>query len=190
MRINLIFAVILALGLSFSMTGQANALIGETDVTVATGGGGFFSGTSTRKTVRYETQHAPGTIVVSTEDRKLYLVQENGRAISYSVGVGRPGFQWGGNMRITRKAEWPGWTPPAQMRARQPYLPAFVPGGINNPLGARALYLGSSLYRIHGTIEAETIGTAVSSGCIRMLNKDVEDLYERVPVGTRVVVQR
>ena len=190
MRMKFFVAGILALGLSFIMTGQASALIGDADVTVATGGGGFFSSSTTRRTVRYETQYAPGTIVISTEERKLYLVQDDGKALSYSVGVGRPGFQWGGTMRISRKAEWPGWTPPPAMRRRQPYLPAFVPGGINNPLGARALYLGSTIYRIHGTAEAETIGTAVSSGCIRMLNKDVEDLYERVGVGTRVVVQR
>ncbi len=190
MRTNLIFAGLLAFAMSVSVSGQANALGESGDVTVAVGGGGFFSGGSTRSVVRYETQYSPGTIVISTEDRKLYLVQDNGRAISYSVGVGRPGFQWGGTMRISRKAEWPGWTPPPAMRRRQPYLPAFVPGGINNPLGARAMYLGSSLYRIHGTTEADTIGSAVSSGCIRMLNEDVEELYEMVNVGTRVVVQR
>lgn len=190
MRTKLILAGMMALAISFPLTEQANALGESGDVTIAVGGGGFFGGGSTRSNVRYETQYAPGTIVISTEERKLYLVQENGRAISYSVGVGRPGFQWGGTLRITRKAEWPGWTPPAAMRARQPYLPAYVPGGIDNPLGARALYLGSTLYRIHGTIEADTIGTAVSSGCIRMLNEDVEELYEMVGVGTRVVVQR
>jgi lipoprotein-anchoring transpeptidase ErfK/SrfK len=198
MRLNILFSGLLAIVMAFAMTGQSRAEsfqtagIGEGfDVTVARGGGGgFWGGNTTRRTVRYETNYAPGTIVISTEERKLYLVQENGRAVSYSVGVGRPGFQWGGNMRISRKAEWPGWTPPPAMRRRQPYLPAYVPGGVNNPLGARALYLGSSLYRIHGTTEAQTIGTAVSSGCIRMMNKDVEDLYDRVPVGTRVIVQR
>ena len=198
MRFNVLFSGLLAIFMAFAMTGPSHAEsfqtagIGEGfDVTVARGGaGGFWGGNTTRKNVRYETDYAPGTIVISTEERKLYLVQENGRAISYSVGVGRPGFQWAGNMRISRKAEWPGWTPPPAMRRRQPYLPAYVPGGVNNPLGARALYLGSSLYRIHGTTEAQTIGTAVSSGCIRMMNKDVEDLYDRVPVGTRVIVLR
>lgn len=154
-------------------------------------GYGTFSGRSTtRETVRYETRHKPGTIIVDTQARKLYLVQKEGRALSYGVGVGRPGFTWDGTHRVTRKAEWPGWTPPPEMRKRQPYLPAYMPGGPNNPLGARALYLGSTLYRIHGTAEANTIGQAVSSGCFRMLNKDVIDLYERVEVGARVVVLR
>ena len=143
-----------------------------------------------KKVVRYETPYSPGTIVIDTEERRLYLVQQNGKAMRYGVGVGRPGFQWAGTHRITRKAEWPGWTPPPQMRRRQPGLPAYMPGGPNNPLGARALYLGSTLYRIHGSNEPWTIGQAVSSGCIRMVNSDVEDLYERVGVGTRVVVLR
>jgi lipoprotein-anchoring transpeptidase ErfK/SrfK len=108
----------------------------------------------------------------------------------YGVGVGRPGFQWGGVKTITRKAEWPGWTPPPQMRKRQPELPAYMPGGKDNPLGARAMYLGSSLYRIHGTNQAWSIGQELSSGCFRMLNNDVEDLYSRVKVGTKVIVER
>jgi lipoprotein-anchoring transpeptidase ErfK/SrfK len=143
-----------------------------------------------RQVVAYPGRHAPGTIVVSTSQRRLYLVQGDGTAIQYGVGVGRPGFTWGGNMSITRKAEWPGWTPPPQMLKRRPDLPRHMKGGPDNPLGARALYLGSSLYRIHGSNEPDTIGQAVSSGCIRMTNADVIDLYSRVRVGTRVVVVR
>ena len=141
-----------------------------------------------RQEVAYPTQHAAGTIVVDTPARRLYYVLGGGRAMRYGVGVGRPGFDWAGTQTITRKAEWPGWTPPAQMLKRRPDLPRFMPGGPENPLGARAMYLGSTLYRIHGTAEPWTIGHAVSSGCIRMRNEDVTDLYGRVPVGTRVVV--
>jgi len=143
-----------------------------------------------RRVVQFTTQHSPGTVVVSTKERRLYLVMDDGKAMQYGVGVGRPGFQWGGVQSITRKAEWPSWTPPAQMLKRRPDLPRFMKGGPENPLGARALYLGSSLYRIHGSNEPETIGEAVSSGCIRMTNDDVTDLYNRVRVGTRVVVMR
>ena len=143
-----------------------------------------------RELVSYRGPHAPGTVIISTPERRLYYVLGGGQAIRYAVGVGRPGFTWGGSKPITRKAEWPSWTPPAQMLRRRPDLPRFMKGGPDNPLGARALYLGSSLYRIHGSNEPETIGQAVSSGCIRMLNEDVVDLYERVRVGTRVVVQR
>jgi lipoprotein-anchoring transpeptidase ErfK/SrfK len=132
---------------------------------------------------------APGTIVIDTTDKYLYLVQRGGRAIRYGIGVGRPGFEWSGVKTISRKAEWPDWTPPPQMLKRRPDLPRFMAGGADNPLGARALYLGSSLYRIHGTNEPYTIGQNVSSGCIRMMNEDVEDLYERVHVGTRVLVR-
>lgn len=153
-------------------------------------GSGFFSSPIRRQEVAYETSHAPGTIVVDTQERRLYLVLENGRAIRYGVGVGRPGFEWGGVQRVSMKREWPDWRPPAQMLRRQPDLPRFMPGGVDNPLGARALYLGSTLYRIHGSNEPETIGEAVSSGCIRMTNEDVMDLYERVKVGARVVVTR
>ena len=143
-----------------------------------------------RQTVSYSGPHRPGTIVISVPERRMYLVTEGGKAIKYGVGVGRPGFDWAGTKNITRKAEWPTWTPPAQMLKRRPDLPRFMPGGPENPMGARALYLGSSLYRIHGSNEPDTIGQAVSSGCIRMLNDDVIDLYGRVRVGTRVVVQR
>ncbi|WP_427025682.1 L,D-transpeptidase [Aureimonas ureilytica] len=136
--------------------------------------------------------YAPGTIVIDTRARFLYLVEPQGRAMRYGVGVGKPGFEWAGTHRVTRKAEWPDWTPPSEMiareRAKGRILPARMDGGLDNPLGARALYLGSSLYRIHGTNQPWTIGQAVSSGCIRMRNEDVTDLYERVPVGARVVV--
>jgi lipoprotein-anchoring transpeptidase ErfK/SrfK len=133
--------------------------------------------------------YAPGTIVIHTGERRLYLVQGGGQAISYGIGVGRDGFRWSGTHRITAKKEWPSWTPPAQMLRRRPDLPRHMPGGIDNPLGARAMYLGSTLYRIHGSNEPETIGQAVSSGCFRMTNEDVADLYNRVSVGTVVVVK-
>lgn len=143
-----------------------------------------------REEVDYSSKFAPGTIIVSTVERRMYLILGNGRAVRYGVGVGRPGFEWDGQKTITRKAEWPGWTPPPQMLKRRPDLPRHMVGGPENPLGARAMYLGSSLYRIHGSNEPETIGQAVSSGCIRMLNDDVIDLYSRVKVGTKVVVLR
>lgn len=142
-----------------------------------------------RAEVDYQGPESPGTIVVDTPRKHLYLVQGRGRAIRYGIGVGRPGFEWSGVKTISRKAEWPDWTPPAEMLARRPDLPRHMDGGPANPLGARALYLGSSLYRIHGTNEPHTIGQNVSSGCIRMMNDDVVDLYNRVGVGTRVVVR-
>jgi lipoprotein-anchoring transpeptidase ErfK/SrfK len=134
--------------------------------------------------------YAPGTIVVSTSERRLYFVLGNGTAIRYGVGVGRPGFTWAGTKTVARKAEWPDWTPPPQMLKRRPDLPRHMVGGEANPLGARAMYLGGTLFRIHGSNEPDTIGTAVSSGCIRMTNADVIDLYDRVKVGTKVVVLR
>lgn len=141
-----------------------------------------------RQIVSYSGNHRPGTIVIDTPNRFLYLVQDNGKAMRYGIGVGRPGFEWAGVKSVTRKAEWPNWTPPQEMLKRRPDLPKFMVGGPDNPLGARALYLGSSLYRIHGTNEPSTIGQAVSSGCIRLRNEDVTDLYERVRVGSKVVV--
>ena len=138
--------------------------------------------------VEYNGPEKPGTIVVDTPKRFLYLVQENGKARRYGIGVGRPGFSWAGTHTITNKREWPDWRPPAEMIQRQPNLPRFMPGGPDNPLGARAMYLGSTLYRIHGSNEPWTIGHAVSSGCIRMRNEDVTDLYNRVNVGTKVIV--
>ncbi|MEM8812615.1 MAG: L,D-transpeptidase [Pseudomonadota bacterium] len=143
-----------------------------------------------RKVVKYETRHTPGTIVVNTSERRLYHVLGNGKAMKYGVGVGRQGFQWAGTHRVTRKAEWPGWTPPPAMRKRQPGLPSYMAGGPNNPLGARAIYIGSTLYRIHGSNEPWTIGHAVSSGCIRMTNDDVTHLYDNVKRGAKVVVVR
>jgi lipoprotein-anchoring transpeptidase ErfK/SrfK len=143
-----------------------------------------------KEIVAYETQHKPGTIVVETSERRLYLVLEDGKALKYGIGVGRDGFRWSGQHKITRMAEWPGWTPPPQMRKRVPDLPAYMPGGPENPLGARALYIGSTLYRIHGTSEPWTIGSAVSSGCIRLTNDDISDLYTRVRVGALVVVRQ
>jgi lipoprotein-anchoring transpeptidase ErfK/SrfK len=142
-----------------------------------------------RAEVDYGGSEAPGTIVVDTPNKFLYLVHGRGHATRYGIGVGRPGFEWSGVKTISRKAEWPDWTPPAEMLARRPDLPRHMEGGPANPLGARAMYLGSSLYRIHGTNEPHTIGQNVSSGCIRMMNDDVVDLYNRVPVGARVVVR-
>jgi lipoprotein-anchoring transpeptidase ErfK/SrfK len=141
-----------------------------------------------KQVVFYRTTEPPGTIIVNTPERFLYLVMPDNRAVRYGIGVGRAGFQWYGLKHIERKAEWPDWTPPPEMIARQPYLPRFMAGGPGNPLGARALYLGNTVYRIHGTNQPSTIGSFVSSGCIRLTNDDIEDLYNRVNVGTRVVV--
>jgi lipoprotein-anchoring transpeptidase ErfK/SrfK len=141
-----------------------------------------------RREVDYSGSERPGTIVIDTPNKFLFLVLPHGRAIRYGVGVGRPGFEWSGVKTITRKAEWPDWTPPPQMLLRRPDLPSHMGGGPDNPLGARALYLGSSMYRIHGTNDPATIGQNVSSGCIRMMNEDVIDLYDRVRVGVMVIV--
>jgi lipoprotein-anchoring transpeptidase ErfK/SrfK len=143
-----------------------------------------------RQAVFFRTAEAPGTIIVHTQERFLYLIQGNNRAIRYGIGVGREGFQWAGLKRIDRKAEWPDWTPPPEMIQRQPYLPRFMAGGPGNPMGARALYIGGTVYRIHGTNQPKTIGSAVSSGCFRLANPELIDLYERVPVGTKVVVRQ
>ena len=143
-----------------------------------------------RETVTYAGPYSPGTIVVSTTERRLYLVLPNHQALKYGVGVGRPGFTWAGSTRIANKREWPDWTPPSQMLKRRPDLPRHMAGGIDNPLGARAMYLAGTLYRIHGSNEPDSIGQAVSSGCIRMTNDDVQDLYSRAKVGTPVVVMR
>jgi lipoprotein-anchoring transpeptidase ErfK/SrfK len=143
-----------------------------------------------RETVAYGGPYSPGTVVISTTERRLYLVMPGGTAMRYGIGVGRQGFTWAGTQSISMKREWPEWRPPSQMLRRRPDLPRYMPGGPENPLGARALYLGRTLFRIHGSNEPESIGQAVSSGCIRMVNEDVIDLYERVRVGTRVVVLR
>ena len=141
-----------------------------------------------RQVVAYNGSEAPGTIIIDTANTFLYLMMGNGRAIRYGIGVGRDGFRWSGVQNITKKAEWPDWTPPAEMIARQPYLPRFMAGGATNPLGARAMYLGNTIYRIHGTNAPSTIGQRVSSGCIRLTNEDVIDLASRVNVGTKVIV--
>jgi lipoprotein-anchoring transpeptidase ErfK/SrfK len=143
-----------------------------------------------RTVVFYRTTEPPGTIIINTNERFLYVIMGNGHALRYGIGVGRDGFQWQGLLKISNKKEWPDWTPPPEMIQRQPYLPRFMAGGPGNPLGARALYLGNTVYRIHGTNQPQTIGTAVSSGCFRLTNPDVTDLYDRIPVGTKVVVQQ
>ena len=149
---------------------------------------GAVPGRLRRAVVAFNTAEAPGTVIIDTGNTALYYVLGQGKAVRYGVGVGREGFTWSGVQTISRKAEWPDWHPPAEMVARQPYLPRFMAGGPGNPLGARAMYLGSSEYRIHGTNDPSTIGKFVSSGCIRLTNEDVSDLFSRVDVGTRVVV--
>jgi lipoprotein-anchoring transpeptidase ErfK/SrfK len=140
--------------------------------------------------VYFRSNEPAGTIIIHTDERFLYVVQGDGTAIRYGIGVGREGFQWQGLIKITRKTEWPDWRPPPEMIQRQPYLPRFMAGGPGNPLGARALYLGDTVYRIHGTNQPTTIGHAVSSGCFRLVNRDVIDLYSRIPVGTKVIVRQ
>ncbi|MCA6123930.1 L,D-transpeptidase [Bradyrhizobium sp. WSM 1704] len=176
------------------VAGSGQALAESTDFNDFFGGNSaIYSGSRAspipRTIVTYPTKYAPGTIVVNTAERRLYLVLPGGEALRYGIGVGRDGFRWSGVHRITAKKEWPSWTPPSQMLRRRPDLPRHMSGGIDNPLGARAMYLGSTLYRIHGSNEPETIGQAVSSGCFRMTNDDVTDLYSRVSVGTTVVVK-
>ena len=141
-----------------------------------------------RQVVSYATREAPGTVIIDTPNTYLYYVLGGGQAVRYGIGVGRDGFTWSGTQSVTKKAEWPDWTPPPEMIARQPYLPRHMAGGLGNPLGARAMYLGGTVYRIHGTNAPETIGTHVSSGCLRLTNEDVSDLYSRVNVGTKVIV--
>ncbi len=143
-----------------------------------------------RQAVFYRSQHPAGTIIIETAERHLYLIESETRALRYGIGVGRDGFTWAGLLQITRKTEWPDWRPPPEMIERQPYLPRFMAGGPGNPLGARAVYLGNTVYRIHGTNAPERIGQAVSSGCFRLVNDDVADLYGRVPVGTHVIVRQ
>jgi lipoprotein-anchoring transpeptidase ErfK/SrfK len=177
--------------LLLAVTSQAQAQFFDSR-DVMGGGPNFFGGGASpipRETVMYPTEYAPGTIVINTAERRLYLVLRDGEALRYGIGVGRDGFRWSGVHPISAKREWPDWTPPREMVARRPDLPRHMRGGIENPLGARALYLGSTLYRIHGSNEPETIGQAVSSGCFRMTNEDVVDLYNRVPVGATVVVK-
>ena len=185
------YALLFAAVLMLAGAGHAQAQF--LDMRDIMGGGPNFSlgGSSPipRQTVGFAGNFAPGTIFINTAERRLYLVLPNGQALRYGIGVGRDGFRWSGTHRISAKKEWPSWTPPSQMLARRPDLPRHMAGGIDNPLGARAMYLGSTLYRIHGSNEPETIGQAVSSGCFRMTNDDVTDLYSRVSVGTTVVVK-
>lgn len=194
-----LFALAIAVLIGLAMVTQAVAAliyVPEVDRWVEGGNAGLSPGKPTRgssierKIVDYETKLKPGTIIVETAERRLYFVLDDGKAVRYGIGVGRDGFRWSGTHQITRKAEWPGWTPPPAMRARVPGLPAYMEGGPENPLGARALYIGSTLYRLHGTSEPWTIGEAVSSGCIRLTNEDIIDLYDRVNVGSRVVVHQ
>jgi lipoprotein-anchoring transpeptidase ErfK/SrfK len=170
-------------------TGKISTI--DTDLRYVAPGGNNYSPIP-RETVKYDGPYGPNTIIVNTSERRLYYVMDNGQAIKYGIGVGRDGFTWAGTDRISRKAEWPGWTPQAVMIAREAAkgrkLPGYMKGGIGNPLGARAMYIGGRIYRIHGTAEPWTIGQAVSSGCIRLVNDDVIDLYDRVAVGTKVVV--
>jgi lipoprotein-anchoring transpeptidase ErfK/SrfK len=169
--------------------GGVLAAIGSSAATANPFSNFFSSFGNGRTVVSYATNYKPGTIVISTQQRRLYLVLNNSQALSYGIGVGRDGFTWSGVTRITAKREWPDWTPPDQMLRRRPDLPRHMAGGLDNPLGARAMYLGSSLYRIHGSNEPNTIGTASSSGCFRLTNDDVVDLYGRVSVGATVIVQ-
>lgn len=143
-----------------------------------------------RQLVFFRSTEAPGTVIIDSNQRFLYVVQSDNRAIRYGIGVGRDGFRWSGVLKIARKQEWPDWRPPPEMIQRQPYLPRFMAGGPGNPMGARAMYLGATVYRIHGTNQPQTIGSAVSSGCFRLVNSDVADLYNRVEVGTKVIVRQ
>jgi lipoprotein-anchoring transpeptidase ErfK/SrfK len=148
------------------------------------------NGAYERQEVFFRTSEAPGTVLIDTNNRFLYLVQPNNRALRYGIGVGRDGFQWQGVEKISRKQEWPDWRPPPEMIERQPYLPRFMAGGPGNPLGPRAMYLGKTIYRIHGTNQPQTIGHAISSGCFRLVDDDIIDLYGRVPVGTKVIIKQ
>jgi lipoprotein-anchoring transpeptidase ErfK/SrfK len=186
---SLFAATVLAMGMGFATCGGASAGNPFDSGPIADFMNIFKEQAIPRETVAWKGAEKPGTIVVSTSQRRLYYVLGGGQAVRYGVGVGRQGFSWSGQKSVTMKKEWPAWRPPAQMLARRPDLPRFMAGGQDNPLGARAMYLGSSLYRIHGSNEPETMGAAVSSGCIRMTNKDVVDLYDRVKVGTKVIVR-
>ncbi len=186
---SLLAATALAMGMGFATCGGASAGNPFDSGPIADFMNIFKEQAIPRETIAWKGAEKPGTIVVSTSQRRLYYVLGGGQAVRYGVGVGRQGFSWSGQKSVTMKKEWPAWRPPAQMLARRPDLPRFMAGGQDNPLGARAMYLGSSLYRIHGSNEPETMGAAVSSGCIRMTNKDVVDLYDRVKVGTKVIVR-
>jgi lipoprotein-anchoring transpeptidase ErfK/SrfK len=190
-------ALVLVAGFPDLAAAQAGAVppaletlqIGDEPGRVSTEAAVISQGPYARQVVYFRSSEPPGTLVIHTSERFAYLVQGNNRALRYGIGVGREGFQWSGLVRVSRKAEWPDWRPPPEMIARQPYLPRFMAGGPGNPMGARALYLGSTVFRIHGTNQPETIGHAISSGCFRLANGDIIDLYERVPLSTKVVVR-
>lgn len=187
--ITMLRAIILAAGL-LALSGPAHAYSNALSRGLADFLNIFSEQPIPRQVVPWSGQQPPGTVVISTSQRRLYYVLGRGQALRYGVGVGRQGFSWAGTKTVSMKREWPDWQPPAQMLKRRPDLPRHMAGGMDNPLGARAIYLGSSLYRIHGSNEPDTIGAAVSSGCIRMTNRDVMDLYDRVRLGTKVVVLR
>jgi lipoprotein-anchoring transpeptidase ErfK/SrfK len=190
-------ALVLVVGLADPAGAQAGARLSAGEMLqvddepgrVSTEEAVISDGPYARQAVYFRSSELPGTLVIHTAERFAYLVQGNNRALRYGIGVGREGFQWSGLVRVSRKAEWPDWRPPPEMIARQPYLPRFMAGGPGNPMGARALYLGSTVFRIHGTNQPETIGHAISSGCFRLANGDIIDLYGRVPLGTKVVVR-
>lgn len=168
---------------------QETMEIGDEPGRVSTEEVSISDGPYARQMVLFRSNEAPGTVVIHSGERFLYIVQGNGRALRYGIGVGREGFTWSGQVQVSRKAEWPDWRPPPEMLQRQPYLPRFMAGGPGNPMGARALYLGSTVFRVHGTNQPETIGQAISSGCFRLANGDIVDLYDRVPVGTKVIIR-
>jgi lipoprotein-anchoring transpeptidase ErfK/SrfK len=191
----LLFAVAACLSAALlAMPSPANAMIDPaTGLSMSRDGGSSGGGwgvSNRRRVVNFQTNQRPGTIIIKTREKKLYLVLGDGKAMRYAVGTGRPGTEWYGVQRVSAKREWPAWRPTARMRREDPRLPAVVPGGPNNPLGARALYLGNTLYRIHGMNRGRRVGTAASAGCIFMSNADVKDLYQRVRVGAKVIVQR
>src|SRR4051794_32133524 len=194
MKMTRLLALLFAAVTVWATAGQAHAQADMRDI--MGGGPNFFNGGGggsspiPRTTVNFSGQYAPGTIYINTSERRLYLILGNGQALRYGIGVGRIGFTWAGVTRVSAKKEWPDWTPPSQMLRRRADLPRHMKGGEDNPLGARAMYLGSTLFRIHGSNEPETIGTAVSSGCFRLTNEDVIDLYGRVRVGAKVIVVR
>jgi lipoprotein-anchoring transpeptidase ErfK/SrfK len=192
-----ITALLLTLGLADPVAAQARAMPSTGEMLQVDDQPGRLSteeviirdGPFARQVVYFRSSEPPGTLVIHTSERFAYMIHGNNRALRYGIGVGREGFQWSGLVQVSRKAEWPDWRPPPEMIARQPYLPRFMAGGPGNPMGARALYLGSTVFRIHGTNQPETIGHAISSGCFRLANGDIIDLYERVPLGTKVVVR-
>ncbi len=184
------FAAVAVIASGFAATAQQVATAGAEPDAMPAAGEDRTDGAYARQVVPFRTNEAAGTIIIDTKNRFLYLVQHDNRAIRYGIGVGRDGFRWSGQERISHKEEWPDWRPPQEMLGRQPYLPRFMAGGDGNPMGARALYLGQTVFRIHGTNRPETIGQAVSSGCFRLVNDDVVDLYDRVQAGTKVIVRR